>query len=1154
MPLAPALAGEPQAATNLATAAPAISAPSTSARAVTTVAFGLRGRLLLAFIVISLFVIAAAAAGLYALRAVEESLRKITVETVPPALAAAELSRDAESIVATASTVANATDAKEVDARSAETLNRLGSASNQLVVLSLAGLDVDMLDEIKGVFDELGDNVSDIQSATLARIGIEEKEKALVDDVLSARHQLSQELAPKLARLHGDVAQLRRIIASPATAFDARRTALDRLDKAIAAVATLERIQSEAGTAFELLIRASGTLSPGEIDQQQREAQASIATIGSLAAAAGPDVSAPLAEPIRRLGTAATGDGSIVALRHQALSADSESRRLVAENEDLSARLKTAVGQMFDRTRDRIAATGDRAKSAQRFGQNVLLSVAVSSLICSFLIVWLYVGRSIVARLARLDAIMREIAGGKRDSPVAIGGSDEVASMGRAVEVFRRYAIERDQLLTERADTALRLEQRVTERTEELARSVEELQALGEVGRAVGSSLDLDTVLVTIVTHAVRLTRADAGTIYEFDQTAGVFEPRANYGMSDEMVEALRNSRIRIGETVIGQCAVQRAPVEIPDVESEQDYPLRALLLEAGMRALLTVPLLRNDAVIGALIIRRRAPGHFPPAVVTLLQAFAAQSVLAIQNARLFHEVEVKGRQLEVASQLKSQFLANMSHELRTPLNAIIGYSDMLLEDAENGGNEAAASDLRKIKDAGKHLLQLIDNILDLSKIEAGKMTLYLETFEVRPLVEMVCETVKTMVAGNGNRLRVECADDVGTMHSDMTKIRQTLLNLLSNACKFTKNGVIALSARREPGWMVFEVSDTGIGMAAEQQAKLFEAFVQADASTTRAYGGTGLGLAISRSFCRQLGGDIMLASERGKGTTFTVRLPTATAAQGDEVRAEAGNRRVAMQEGRPSVLVVDDDPASRDLLRACLQRGGYAVTTTSGGEEALAIARASRPDAVTLDVLMPKMDGWAVLTAMKQDPALAGIPVIMVTITDHRDIGISLGAADFLVKPIERGQLLRALEKHCAANALPNVLIVDDDASARQLMRGVLEKNGCVVTEAENGLAALDRLDRTRPDIVLLDLVMPEMDGFEFITRVRADARYRAIPIVVVTAKTLTGDERTRLGTHMQALIPKGDADGATLLNAIDRLVPKRVESGGPDAVVTRS
>lgn len=1111
-----------------------------AARATSAAAFGLRGRLLLAFIVISLFVIVAAVAGLYALRVVDQSLRTVTIETVPSAIAAAELSRGAESIVAIASTVANAADAGEVEARSMETLNRLGSASSQLVELSLAGLDVDMINEIKDVLDELGDNVSDIQSATLARIDIERKQKALVEDVLAARREFAQGLAPELARRHGEMAELRTLIAPGAETPSARRASLDRLDHAMATLEAVERIQNEASVASDRLIRASATTSPAQIEKQQHEAQASIATIRRLVAIAGPELSAALADPIRRLAGAATGGGGIVALRHRTLTADSDSRRLVAENEDLSARLRAAVGQVFDRTRDQMAAAEARATSAQTFGRRILVVVAVLSLLSSLLIVWLYVGRSIVARLTRMETTMHEIAGGKRDGPVVIDGNDEVAAMGRAVEVFRLNAVERDQLLAERADTAVRLEQRVTERTEELARSVEELRTLGDVGRAVGSSLDLDTVLVTIVTQAVRLTGADAGTIYEFDQASAVFLPRANHGLSDEMVESLRNLRIRIGDTVIGRCAAQGIPVAIVDVESERNYALRGLLLEAGMRALLAVPLLRDATVIGALIIRRRSPGPFPQSVVTLLQAFASQSVLAIQNARLFQEVQVKSRQLEAASQLKSQFLANMSHELRTPLNAIIGYSEMLLEDAEDSAG-AAANDLRKIKDAGKHLLQLIDNILDLSKIEAGKMTTFLETFALQPVVEMVCGTVKPIAARNGNRMSLQCADDVGAMRSDMTKIRQTLLNLLSNACKFTKNGIVTLSVRRDADWIVFDVSDTGIGMTAGQQAKLFEAFVQADASTTRAYGGTGLGLAISRSFCRQLGGDISLASEPGRGTTFTVRLPAVTKADDEGAQAEADDRTDVAQDGRPTVLVVDDDPMSRDLMRTCLQRGGYAVRTARGGEEALALARATRPDAVTLDVLMPQMDGWSVLTAMKEDPTIADIPVIMVTITGHRDIGVSLGASDYLVKPFDREQLLRALERHCPSRASRRVLIVDDDDSTRALLRGMLEKHGCVVTEAESGLVALERVGDAPIDIILLDLAMPEMDGFEFATRLREDDRHRGIPIVVVTARSLTEEERARLGTLIQGLVPKGDADGSALLDAIERALLNR-------------
>jgi signal transduction histidine kinase/DNA-binding response OmpR family regulator len=1112
--------------------------------AVHKVAFGLRGRLLLAFAAISLFVIIAAASGLYSLHVVERALNQVTVRTVPPSLAAAELSRQTEKIVAAAAEVPNATSAQEADARSTKTLNELASASNELVVLSLADLDADMVNEIKGILENLGDNVSDIRSATLARLTIEDREKKLVDEIFAANWQLTDGLAGKLAVMHDHAVGLRKAIAAPETASEERRASLDGLSRAIVALVSLERLQQEAGITFALLVRALQTADIGQIDELQQRARTSISKMDELVRDPGLDVSSALSEPIRRLHASVTGDDSIVTLRHRKLAEYGESRRLIAESEDLAEQLREAVGHVFNRSRDQIAVASDTAQSAKSYAEKVLLATGALGLLSSFLIVWFYVGRNVVSRLTQLSSTMLEIAGGKTDTLVTASGTDEIAAMGRAVDVFRRNAIELDRLLIERSEAAARLERRVAERTDELAHSVEELRALGEVGKAASSSLDLDTVLVTIVTHAVQLSQGDAGTIYEFDRAAGVFEPRANYGLSREMVEALRQSRIRIGDTIVGRCAATQAPVEVSDVETEQDYRLRGLLLGAGMHALLAVPLLRDDQIIGALIVRRRSVGRFPQSVVTLLQTFASQSVVAIQNARLFQEVQAKSRELEVASQLKSQFLANMSHELRTPLNAIIGYSDMLLEDAKGSGREADAADLRKIQDAGKHLLALIDDILDLSKIEAGKMTLYLEDFEVRPLVESVAGTIRPLAAKNGNRLEIRCSNDVGAVHSDLTKIRQTLLNLLSNACKFTRNGAVALVARREPeagsDWIIFEVSDTGIGMTQEQQERLFEAFTQADTSTPRSYGGTGLGLAISRSFCRQLGGDITLVSELGKGTTFTARLPAVTRASPAEASSAAPDVEAPAAGSAPSVLVVDDDPSARDLLKRYLKRAGYAVTVAGSGEEALRLARAATPDIVTLDVLMPQMDGWAVLAAMKENAALADIPVIMVSVTDNRDIATSLGVSDFLMKPVEREQLLRSLQRCYPQLARRQVLIVEDDAPTRELMRSILEKNRCIVVEAEHGLAGLERLTEARPNIILVDVMMPEMDGFEFIGRVRAEACYRDIPIVVITAKTLTPEERARLNSHMQGFVQKGDANGAALLAAIDRLLPQ--------------
>jgi signal transduction histidine kinase len=350
--------------------------------------------------------------------------------------------------------------------------------------------------------------------------------------------------------------------------------------------------------------------------------------------------------------------------------------------------------------------------------------------------------------------------------------------------------------------------------------------------------------------------------------------------MPAEVLDTLAYDRLRLSEdNLVGRAALHRRAEQSPDLLLEDRPPEIQVALQAiqqaGFRALLAVPLVREQRVVGVLVIRRKTPGAFPQVVVDLVQTFASQSVLAIENARLFQEVEENSHALEVASQHKSQFLANMSHELRTPLNAIIGYCEMLQEEAEDTGDEAYLPDLQRINAAGKRLLGLINDILDLSKIEAGRMDLFVEEFEVAALIEEVKAIARPLVARNGNALVVSCAADLGAMHADQTKVRQTVFNLMSNAAKFTDHGTITLTVERESDdWLTFAVADTGIGMTEEQLGRLFEAFAQADASTRSRYGGTGLGLAISRHFCRLMGGDLTVESVYGQGSTFTVRLP----------------------------------------------------------------------------------------------------------------------------------------------------------------------------------------------------------------------------------------------------------------------------------------
>jgi signal transduction histidine kinase len=415
----------------------------------------------------------------------------------------------------------------------------------------------------------------------------------------------------------------------------------------------------------------------------------------------------------------------------------------------------------------------------------------------------------------------------------------------------------------------------LAQREQVLRESVAELRALGEVTQAVNSSVDLETVLTTIVAKATQLSGTEAGAIYVFDDAEQEFQLRATYGLDESIVAELRRSHIRLGQTGISEAVERGMPIQVADIQNDPTVTLD-VIVRAGFRALLYVPLLGTEKIVGALVVRRKEPGEFARSTIELLQTFAAQSVLAIQNARLFSEVAEKSRALAVASKHKSQFLANMSHELRTPLNAIIGVSEMLREDAE-----AAKQDLEpldRVLGAGRHLLALINDILDLSKIEAGRMELALSSFPLAPLIADVVKTIEPLAAKNSNKVAVHCAADMGTMHADQMRLRQALLNLMSNANKFTERGTINIDGRQgqENGrdWITLAVADTGIGMTPEQMGRLFQEFSQASSTTASKYGGTGLGLAISQRFCRMMGGDITVESEPGRGSTFTIRLP----------------------------------------------------------------------------------------------------------------------------------------------------------------------------------------------------------------------------------------------------------------------------------------
>jgi two-component system, NtrC family, sensor kinase len=688
------------------------------------------------------------------------------------------------------------------------------------------------------------------------------------------------------------------------------------------------------------------------------------------------------------------------------------------------------------------------------------------------------------------------------------------------------------------------------ERTDDLSESLQHQTATADVLKLISrSTFDLQAVLRTLVGSAARLCDADNATITR--QKNGIFYRAEAYGFSPEFIEYVKDVPVEPERgTLTGRALLEGKIVHVPDVLKDPDYVWTEAQKLGGFRTMLGVPMLREGIPIGVLALTRSDVRPFTDKQVELVSTFADQAAIAIENVRLFEEIQDKSRQLEIASKHKSQFLASMSHELRTPLNAIIGVTEMLREDAQDLKRENELEPLDRVLGAGRHLLALINDILDLSKIEAGRMELHLETFPLAPVIEDVGKTIEPMATKNANRIVIDCPAGLGTMYADQTRFRQALLNLASNANKFTEKGIVSIAGRPQQvegrDEITVAVTDTGIGMTEEQMSRLFQEFSQADASTTRKYGGTGLGLAISRHFCRMMGGDITVESQPSQGSTFTIRLPRI--AQSGETLVTPGrsegrpkaSRPIAEKAEEPLILVVDDDATVRDLVVRHLERAGFAAVAARGGQEGLRLVRELRPAAVTLDIMMPDLDGWTVLAAIKGDPELAGIPVVLMSIVEQKNRGYALGAADYLVKPVDRSKLVETLRNICGAT-VGRALLVDDDEMVRRSVRQALEPLGWKVTEAENGRAAVDSLIAAQPDVIILDLMMPTMDGFEFMDELRGRPDWKDVPVVVITAKDLTDEDRNRLNGGVERVIQKSDRD--EMLRQLSREIGKCIK-----------
>jgi signal transduction histidine kinase/DNA-binding response OmpR family regulator len=697
---------------------------------------------------------------------------------------------------------------------------------------------------------------------------------------------------------------------------------------------------------------------------------------------------------------------------------------------------------------------------------------------------------------------------------------------GRAVEVLMTFAVQAA-LAVRTVDLIRTLESR----TDELGRKVNQLEALGVVGQAVSSSLNLTDVLNAIITQAVRLSGSDGGSIYEFNEDAREFHVETVCGTSPEAFDALRRARIGIDDTFIGKAATLGRPLELTDLREAPLDPHLSVLAERGWRSLVAVPMLREGRIVGAMVIRRHTPGRIPQEIYDLLETFASQSSLALINAQLYRQLERQSAALEVASRHKSEFLASMSHELRTPLNAIIGFSEVLLERMFGELNERQDDYLRDIWSSGKHLLELLNDILDLSKIEAGQMVLNRSEFAVRESLEYCLSMVRERALKQRIMVSLEIDPQVGMLDADRLRFRQVVLNLLSNAVKFTPEGgrvgVRALIRDRD---LVVEVVDTGPGVAVEDRQRIFDSFQQG-AQIPEQTEGTGLGLTLSKRILELHGGRIWVETEIGKGSTFGFALPAGSGepafASVPQASLDSGFPAELASGPGPTVVVVEDDRRSFDLLRVYLEAAGARVVSARDGVEGLDTVRRLSPAGVVLDILLPGIDGWEVLAQLKADPQTAAIPVVVVSMLDERGRGFALGAAEYLVKPVGKDPLLAALHR---AAAIPErqhtVVAIDDDFRAIELVRASLEPEGWTVLGAATGQEGLALIRERKPSAVLLDLLMPGMDGFEVVEALRADPDTKSVPVVILTSKSMTQQDKERLQGRITYVARKTEFD----------------------------
>ncbi|HSF32955.1 MAG TPA: response regulator [Candidatus Tectomicrobia bacterium] len=743
--------------------------------------------------------------------------------------------------------------------------------------------------------------------------------------------------------------------------------------------------------------------------------------------------------------------------------------------------------------------------------------------------------RRITRTIKQLTEKAAEIAAGRRSGRVEIDSRDEI---GRLANSFNEMAASLEQ-----HEAALQ-------------RKVVETETLYEISQEITAQVALEPTLRLIVERARDLSRAEVSLLALRQGESETFAFEAYSGTESQ---TLLEARFHPGEGLSGQVVMTGTPMMVNDyLEEFRTSPFLDAVKKVGVRAIVAVPLKARGKVIGVLIVTSRVPHKFREEDQQLLSALADHAAIAIENAKLYEQVrqyaealEAKvesrtqelqetNRRLEEASRHKSEFLANMSHELRTPMNAIMGFTRLVMRRAKELLPARDYENLGKILISAEHLLALINDILDLSKIEAGRMEVHSISVDLEPLVDVCLRTVEPLVKSERIRLVKAIEPGLPPLSTDQDKLKQVLINLLSNAVKFTEEGTVTVNARRRAGKVEIAIADTGIGIPADKLELIFEEFRQVDSSTTRKYSGTGLGLSISRHLARLLGGDIAVQSTVGVGSTFTLTLPLQyeASALASYAGAMAAQEEPSVSpEADKVILAIDDDPDVIYLLSENLAESGYRVVGALDGAEGLQKARELRPQVITLDILMPHKDGWQILHELKADPATRDIPIIVLSIVDNKDLGYRLGASDYLLKPFDREAILSALARFDPLHR-GRLLVVDDDPRVVDLVRQLLEDEPYEVIAATDGQEALEAIAQTPPDVILLDLLMPRMDGFTVIEHLQRDPQGRHIPVIVLTAKTLTAVEQAVLDQSVRTVIQKRGLERDALIQELRGLL----------------